>query len=118
MSWNLDGSTGVTKAKEPSRASTFRFVTVDGKGAGVNSTGMIDVIAASTKRSLRPRIQYVEHQWRIDGNRRMKTARRLPCSIPHTTNELALSSRCMQRHAPSVAGDDVSVWNDSGNVNL
>lgn len=76
--------------EEPRRPPAFRFERVDRIESRIQSPRMIDVVPAAPQRTPVDAVDDVKHQRRVDRNRRMQAARRLPRPIPQTGHELPL----------------------------
>src|SRR6202022_1833355 len=108
LSWDADLTRCMAEVEESRQTPAFRFVCVDWKDIEVPSAGRGDMGDAPPHRVLVPRIHDVEYQRRLHRNRRMQAARRLPGPVADARDKLSNRSRGMQRHAPTVARDDVA----------
>src|SRR5690242_16476834 len=95
----------MAKLKEPRRAAGLGLVGVDRKGIVTPSARMRHVIRAAADRAGLPKIDKIEHQRRVDGDRRMQARGRMPGTIAHRRHKLTDAARWMQRQSAAVAGD-------------
>ncbi len=75
---------------------------IDRQARRVHATGMIDKIPAAAQGAMVPLVEQIEYQRRMNRDRRMQTARRLPGAVAHAGDKLALVSRsaCSGSRAP------------------
>src|SRR5262245_37922015 len=97
----------MTDVEEPRQPTAFGFVAVHRERPVASSSRMRDVVDASAKRTVIPRVNEVEDKRRVHRDRWMQTVRGLPRSIPDAGDKLAWPSGRMQRHTPSVARHDM-----------
>src|SRR5688572_2136762 len=97
----------MAERKEAGEPSALGFVGVHGEALEVAPARVRDVIGAARDGAARPAVIEVERQRRIDWNRRMQARGRQPCAITNAADELARAPRLPERHAPTVAADDV-----------
>ena len=68
---------------------------------------MTDVVRRAAERALHPQVEHVEHQRRIDRDRRMQTARRLPCPVADACYIFTFHAGWMQGQFATIARDRV-----------
>lgn len=104
---------------EKSREATrFRLVGIDRKSFMAEPAGVGGEIGASSHRALVPRIQEVKYQGRVTRDRRVQAIRRLPSSVAHAGDELAVSACRMERDFHTIAGDRVTLSDESFDEHL
>ncbi len=103
------------KAREP---AAFRLVGVDRKRLEAAAAWVRDVIGAAAERALVPRVDEVEHERRVDADRRMEAAWRLPRAIADARHELARRAGRLQRNRAAVAGEEMARFGHAGDLDL
>src|SRR5262245_33338808 len=91
------------ESKESGCTASLGLVRVHWKCFVVATAGMSNMIRTASDGTLLCYIDHIEHKWCMHGNCGMQAARRLPGSIPHSANEIAVCSSRLQRQAASVA---------------
>src|SRR2546425_12960273 len=108
----------MSKFEKAGHAPGFRFIRVYWKRFVTESAGMRHVISASSDGPLGRNVNHIEHEWSMYWNRRMQAARRLPCTVSHTADKIAVSSRWLKGQTPSIARDDHSFVDQALYANL
>ena len=116
--WRRQHTTLKAHAEEPSGPAALGLEGVDGKCRRIQPARMADVVRAAAQRAALPSVDKIEHQRRVDRDRRVQAARRLPGPVTHAGHEFALRPRRMQRHFAAVARDDVSRVGHAGHLHL
>ena len=101
-----------------SAAAGFRLVGIDRKGLVVAPARVRDIVDATAQGSPAPAIDNVEGERRMDVDRRMQRRRQVPGLVAHAGDEFALPAGRAERHAASVAGDDVAAFVQSLHLDL
>ena len=89
----LDRAGRVADGEEAREPPALRFVGVDRERLEAAAAGMRDVVGAAAERAPVPGVDEIEHQRRVNGDRRVQAARRLPRAIAHAGDELAVRAR-------------------------
>src|SRR6188474_3420435 len=88
--------------KKPRRSPGFGFVGVYRKCLVVPTAGVTDMICTAANRSAFRQVHDIEHQRRMDWNRRVQASRRLPGAVADAANEVAVSACRLQRQRSAV----------------
>src|SRR5438046_3195717 len=88
------------EARDP---SCLGFVGIDRKRVVVATARMDDVVRAAAERALRPRVDEIEGERRLNADRRVQRGRRTPCAKPHAGDELARNASGRERERATVA---------------
>ena len=95
--------------EETRHAPALRFVGVDRQRFVIAPARMRDVVLTAAQRARHPRIEQVEHQWRVHRYGRLQAVGRLPGPVTHAGDKLADSPGRMQWHRDAVAGQQVAL---------
>ena len=108
----------MSKFEKARDAPGFRFVRVYRKRFVTASAGMRYIVHTTSDSPLGRNVNHIEHEWSMHGNRRMQAARRLPCTVSHTADKIAVSSRWLKGQTPSIARHDYSFVDQASYANL